>query len=241
MEPSIYVATSGQLALQRRLDTIAHNVANSTTPGFRAENVTFQTVMSQTSRSSVAYSGTGDSTLSRATGAIVQTGNPLDVAIQGDAFLSINGASGPVYTRDGRMRVSTTGDLENMNGQQILDQSGSPIQINPNRGPVQISRDGSISQNGQRVGRIGLFQIPPTAKLIRHEGAAVLPDQPAQPVVDFVSRGFAQGYIEQANVNPVMEMTRLIAVTRAFEAMSAANEQSDRKLSDAIKALGTGR
>lgn len=241
MEPSIYVATSGQLALQRRLDTIAHNVANSTTPGFRAENVTFQTVMSQTSRSSVAYSGAGDSTLSRATGAIVQTGNPLDVAIQGDAFLSINGANGPVYTRDGRMRVATTGDLENMNGQQILDQSGSPIQINPNRGPVQISRDGSISQNGQRVGRIGLFEIPPTAKLIRHEGAAVLPDLPAQPVVDFVSRGFAQGYIEQANVNPVMEMTRLIAVTRAFEAMSAANEQSDRKLSDAIKALGTGR
>lgn len=241
MEPSIYVATSGQLALQRRLDTIANNVANSTTPGFRAENVTFQTVLSQTSRASVAYSGTGESTFSRTIGPIVQTGNPLDVAIQGDAFLSINSANGPVYTRDGRMRIAVTGDLENMSGQQILDQSGSPIQINPNRGPVQISRDGTISQNGQRVGRLGIFQIPPAAKLVRHEGAAVVPDLPAQPVIDFVRNGLAQGYIEKANVNPVMEMTRLISVTRAFEAMSAAGEQSDRKLTDAIKALGSGR
>ncbi len=241
MEAGIYVAVSGQVALQRRLDTIANNVANSTTPGFRAENVTFETVLSQTQRSTVAYSGTGESTFSRASGPIVQTTNPLDVAVHGDAFLSVSGANGPVYTRDGRMRISTQGDLENMNGQQILDQSGGPIQINPGRGPVQISRDGTISQNGERVGRIGLFQIPANAKLVRHEGAAVVPDLPAEPVVDFVSMGFAQGYIEKANVNPVMEMTRLISVTRAFEAMTAAGEQSDRKLTEAIKALGTGR
>ncbi len=241
MEASMYVALSGQLALQRRLDTIANNVANSTTPGFRAENVTFETVLSQTQRSSVAYSGTGESTFSRMSGAIVQTTNALDVAIHGDAFMSINGANGPVYTRDGRMRISTQGDLENMNGQQVLDQSGGPIQINPSLGPVQISRDGTISQNGTRVGRLGLFQIPANAKLVRHEGAAVVPDTPPEPVVDFVSRGFAQGYVEKANVDPVMEMTRLISVTRAFEAMSAAGEQSDRKLTDAIKTLGSGR
>lgn len=241
MEASMYVALSGQLALQRRLDTIANNVANSTTPGFRAENVTFETVLSQTQRSSVAYSGTGESTFSRMSGAIVQTTNALDVAIHGDAFMSVNGANGPVYTRDGRMRISTQGDLENMNGQQVLDQSGGPIQINPSLGPVQISRDGTISQNGTRVGRLGLFQIPANAKLVRHEGAAVVPDTPPEPVVDFVSKGFAQGYIEKANVDPVMEMTRLISVTRAFEAMSAAGEQSDRKLTDAIKTLGSGR
>jgi flagellar basal-body rod protein FlgF len=68
-----------------------------------------------------------------------------------------------------------------------------------------------------------------------------VPDVPAEPVVDFVGTGVVQGYIENANVNPVLEMTRLISVTRAFEAMTAAADQSDRKLSDAIKALGTGR
>jgi flagellar basal-body rod protein FlgF len=241
METGMYVALSGQLALQRRLDTIANNVANSTTAGFRAENVTFESVLSQTQRSSVAYSGTGESTFSRLSGPIVQTSNPLDIAIHGDAFLSVNSAAGPVYTRDGRMRISTQGDLENMNGQAILDPGGGPIQINPNRGPIQISRDGTISQNGQRVGRIGLFHIPANAQLTRHEGAAVVPDQPAEPVVDFVSTGIAQGYVEQANVNPMLEMTRLISVTRAFEAMTSAGEQSDRKLNDAIRALGSGR
>ena len=241
MEAGIYVSLSGQLALQRRLDTIANNVANSTTPGYRAENVTFESVISQTQRSSVAYSGTGDGTFSRRTGPIVQTSNPLDIAVHGDAYLSVNGAAGPVYTRDGRMRISVQGDLENMNGQQVLDPAGSPIQINPNRGPIRISRDGTISQNGERVGRIGLFNIPANAKLVRHEGAALIPDVPAEPTVDFIANGIAQGYIENANVNPILEMTRLISVTRAFEAMTAASDQSDRKLSDAIRTLGSGR
>ena len=241
MESGLYVGLSGQLALQRRLDTIANNVANSTTAGFRAENVTFETVMSQTSRSSVAYSGTGEGTFSRHSGAIVQSNNPLDIAIHGDAYLAINVGSGPVYTRDGRMRVSTQGDLENMSGQQILDTGGGPIQVNPNRGPIMISRDGTITQRGERVGRIGLFNIPQAAKLVRHQGAALVPDVPAEPVVDFIKHGIAQGYVENANVNPVLEMTRLISVTRAFEAMTAASDQSDRKLTDAINALGTGR
>ena len=151
MDSTAYLALSRQVALMRDMSVIANNVANSTTPGFRAENVTFETVLSQTQTSSVAYSGTGESTFSRMSGPITQTGNPLDVAIHGDAFLSISGANGPVYTRDGRMRISTQGDLENMNGQQVLDQSGGPIQINPAKGAIQISRDGTISQNGDRV------------------------------------------------------------------------------------------
>jgi flagellar basal-body rod protein FlgF len=241
MESSLYVSLSGQLALQRRLDTIANNVANSTTPGFRAENVTFESIVSQTQSTQVAYSSPGDHTFSQRSGPIVHTNNPLDVAVHGDAYLSVSGANGPVYTRDGRMRVSPQGELENMNGQQVLDAGGGPIQINPNRGPVRISRDGSISQNGDRIGKIGLFAIPATANLVRSEGAAIIPDAPAEAVVDFVANGIVQGYIENANVNPVLEMTRLIAVTRAFEAMTAASDQSDRKLTDAIKALGTGR
>jgi flagellar basal-body rod protein FlgF len=241
MESSLYVSLSGQLALQRRLDTIANNVANSTTPGFRAENVTFESIISQTQSAQVAYSSMGDHTFSQASGPIVHTNNPLDIAVHGGAYLSVNGTAGPVYTRDGRMRISAQGDLENMNGQQVLDAGGGPIQINPNRGTIRISRDGTISQNGERIGKIGLFAISPAAKLTRAEGASVVPDVPAEPVVDFVGNGIVQGYIENANVNPVLEMTRLISVTRAFEAMTAAADQSDRKLTDAIKALGTGR
>jgi flagellar basal-body rod protein FlgF len=237
MEPSIYVSLSGQLALQRRLDTIANNVANSSTPGFRAENVTFESVYSG---NAVVYSGPGTATFSRHAGPIVQTDNSLDVAIQGNAFLALSTPGGTVYTRDGRMRISATGDLETLDGHTVLDTGGAPLQINPALGPIHIARNGTISQNGDRVGTLGLFKIPAEAQLARGEGAGLVSDVAGEQVADFSDAGLLQGYIESANVNPVLEMTRLISVSRAFEALSAAMDQSDRKLSDAVRTLSTG-
>jgi len=241
MESSFYVSLSGQVALHRRMDTIANNVANSTTAGFRAENVTFESLVSQSGRTSIAFASRGDGTFSHNSGPLVQTGNPFDVAVQGDGFLGISTPSGIVYTRDGRMRMSSGGELQTMAGQPILDVSGAPVQVDPNRGPIVIARNGTISQNGDRVGSIGLFRIPPNATLSRYEGAGFIPDRPAEPLVDFNESGFVQGYFENANVNPVLEMTKLISVTRAFEALASSIEQSDRDMSDAIRTLGNGR
>ncbi|MFM9940459.1 MAG: flagellar basal-body rod protein FlgF [Hyphomicrobiaceae bacterium] len=238
MEPSLSVSLSGQLALQRRLDTLANNVANAGTVGFRAENVTFDSILS---RSAVAFADAGRATFSRASGAFAQTGGPLDVAIQGDAFLSIATPGGTVLTRDGRMRVSATGDLETLDGHAVLDSGGGPLRIDPALGPVQISRNGAITQNGGRVGTIGLFRIPDDARLARGLGVGFVSDKPPEAVTEFKTTGMLQGYVENANVNGVHEMTRLIAISRAFEAMSTSLEQSDRKLSDAIRALGEGR
>ena len=241
METGLYVALSGQLALQRRLDTVANNVANASTAGFRAENVTFESLIARKDGTSVAYSTKGETTFSHTSGGVTQTGNPLDVAISGDAYLAFAAPSGIVYTRDGRLRVSATGDLETSTGRPVLDIGGAPLQIDPRRGPIEISRNGTISQSGTAVGRLGLFSLPPDAKLVRHEGAGLVPDLPAEPVADFNAVGVAQGYIEGANVNPVLDMTRLIAVTRAFEALSATIDQADRQMSDAIRTLGSGK
>lgn len=241
MEPGLYVALSGQLALQRRLDTIANNVANSSTAGFRAENVTFDSVISRGDKAAVTYASQGASTFARASGGTTQTGNPLDIAISGDAYLAVATPSGIAYTRDGRMQISPDGDLATASGQPLLDISGAPVQIDPRRGPVEISRDGTIRQNGQTAGRLGLFTLPPDALLSRHDGAGLVADRPAEPVSDFNEFGVVQGYVESSNVNAVMEMTRLISVTRAFEALSSAIEQSDRRLSDAIRTLGSGQ
>lgn len=238
METGLYVALSGQVALQRHLDTLANNVANSSTPGFRAENVTFESVMS---RSQVNYSSRGAQTFSPHKGALVQTSNPLDVAIQGDAYFATSSPSGVAYTRDGRFKLSPTGDLETMGGLAVLDAGGAPIQINAAAGPIQVARNGVISQNGDRVATLGLFKLAPDALLTRSEGAGMRSDRPADAVVDFTETSVAQGYIENANVNPVLEMTRMIAVSRAFESLSAAIDQSDRKLSDAIRTLSGGR
>lgn len=241
MEPSIYVSLSGQLALQRRLETIANNIANGSTPGFRAENVTFDSIIDRSSAGAVTYSSSGSTALSMTSGPVVQTGNSTDVAIQGDAFLGVAALSGTVYTRDGRMQLSPTGGLTTMNGLPVLDSGGAPVQINPSRGPIQIARNGTISQNGDKVGSLGVFRTPPETKFVRHEGAGLLPDKPADPVVDFTDAGILQGYIENSNVNPILEMARLMTVQRSFEAISSSIEKSDQKMSDAIRTLGSGR
>ena len=238
MEAGIYVGVSGQLALQRRLDTIANNVANSGTPGFRAENVSFESVLA---RDGVAYANPGTAKFSGRTGPMIQTDNPLDVAIQGTAYFAVSTPIGTVFTRDGRMRVSTTGELETLEGHGVLDAGGAPLQIDPARGSVQTARNGMLSPNGDRIGTIGPFRLPSDAQQRRGPGAGFTVDKAAEPVTDFGETAVVQGFIANANVNPVLEMARLIAVTRVFEAMTAAIDQSDRKLSDAIRALGSGQ
>lgn len=241
METSFYVSLSGQMALQKRLDTIAHNVANSSTPGFRAENVTFESIVSRKGHSSVAYASDGAATFASTAGPTTETGNPLDVAIKGDAYLAFEDGGTSVYTRDGRLRLSSAGHVETVTGRPVLDAGGAPIQINAGRGPLVVASNGVISQGGATVGRIGLFKLPPGATLARHEGAGLVSDRPAEPVADFTEVQIVQGHLEGSNVNPVLEMTRLIAVTRAFQAVSSMIESSDTKLADAIRTLGGGR
>jgi len=238
VETGLYVLVSGQLALQRRLDTIANNVANSATSGFRAENVTFESILS---RQAIAYSSKGGTTFSMSAGGLVQTDNPLDIAIQGDGFFAISTPGGTVYTRDGRLSVSPTGEVQTLGGHALLDTSGSPLQVSPELGPVMVAPNGVISQNSKPIGTIGLFKLPAGAQLVRGSGAGLVSNLPAEQIIDFTENNIKQGYVENANVNPVREMTRLVAVSRAFEALSSSLDQSDRKLDEAIRGLGGSR
>lgn len=238
MQSSLYVGLSAQVALQRRLETIAHNVANASTVGFRAEEVKFESFLSTTPPDPVAFAVPGGTYLSRNAGELVRTDNPLDVAIEGEAWLAIDTPSGRVYTRDGRMRMTEAGELQTLNGFPVLDVGGAPIVVDPNAGPPQIARDGTITQDNRQVGALGLFTIPENAKLARYGNSGVIPDQPGQPALDFSKTGVAQGFIERANVNPVMEMARLVSVSRAFEAVTKSLTDSEATLGEAIRTLG---
>lgn len=238
MQGSLYVSLSGQVALANRLDTIARNVANLGTAGYRADEVKFESYLSNAGKDPVAFSSTGDTFISRATGGLRQTGNDLDVAVDGDGWLAVQTPSGNVYTRDGRMQITADGMLQSVAGNPVLDPGGAPILIDANAGRIAISRDGMISQNGQPVGAIGLFNIPADAKLTRGANSGVIPDRPAVPVVDFVGAGIEQGFVEEANVNPILEMSRMIEVTRAFEQITAATSKSEQSMQDAIHKLG---
>ena len=238
MDVNAHVAVSGQLALTRRLETIANNVANAGTAGYRAEGVAFATVVSKTAPFDTSFAHEGSSHADTRSGAFVQTGNPLDVAIQGSGFLAIETPQGVAYTRDGRMQMLPTGDIVSLNGHPILDASGAPLTADPRGGPLDIGRNGGIRQDGRNVGTLGFFSIDLTRGYRRFENAAFLVPGEAEPVADFNGNGIVQGFTEGSNVNPVLEMTRLIEVQRAFEAVSSSLEQRDSALRDTIQALG---
>lgn len=237
MQSNIYVALSAQLALQRRLDTVANNVANASTAGFRAEEVSFEELLSEKGKEPVSFVSKGDSHLSLKMGELTETGSPLDVAVRGNAWLAIQTPQGTAYTRDGRMQMTTQGVLTNLAGQPFLDASGSPLQLDPEKPPPTINKAGTITQDGQDLGALGIYRIPQQAKLTRGEGSAVFSDIPPIAELDFISNGVVQGFVEKSNVNPMLEMTHLITIQRNFEAVSTMLHDTESSLQDALKTI----
>ena len=238
MQDGLYVALSSQIALERRLNTIADNVANSSTAGFRATGVRFEDVVSGTGEKSVSFSSTGNTYLSTKAGALRQTSNPFDFAIQGDAWFALDTPVGTVMTRDGRFTMLETGQLVSIEGFPVLDPGGAPIQLDPQNGPPKAGADGTLRQNDALAGSIGLYAFDPGENFRRFGNSGIIPFNPPQAVVDRNDVGVAQGFIEESNVNPVLEMSNLIAVQRSFENISAAMRATGQTLEDAITALG---
>ena len=238
MQAGPYVSLSAQLTLEKRLNSLALNVANMNTIGYRAAGVSFRTYVSRSSDEPVAYATSGRDYVTRTEGALIETGNPLDVAVQGEGWLAIQTPGGTVYTRDGRMRMRSTGELESLAGHPILDAGATPIILDPTAGQPVISGDGMITQNGRQVGAIGLFQIDSSAKFTRYENSGVIPDKPATPVLDFDTNGIVQGHVEGSNVNPILEMAKLITISRAFESITGGAEKNETTLKDALPILG---
>ncbi len=182
MQNGLYVAVSAQVALERRMETIADNIANMNTVGYRATGVSFADEMARAGDTQLDYVSSGADYLSRRIGGLVKTDNPLDFAIQGDGWFGVQTASGTAYTRDGRARIDEQGMLRTLNGDPILDAGGAPLLVDSAAGPLTVSADGMISQNGRQVGAIGLFSIDSSANLTRAENSGVVPDKSATPI-----------------------------------------------------------
>jgi flagellar basal-body rod protein FlgF len=240
MQSGLYVTLSAQVALERRMATVALNVANQGTPGYRAEEVEFKTLVSRAGDRPVAFVSHGESFISRRMGVPLKTDNPLDVMVQGTGWLAVQTPAGAVYTRDGRMRMEANGALVSIDGYPVLDAGNAPILLDPDAGPPIIAQDGMITQSNRQIGAVGIFNVDEGAKLKRYDNSGVIADIPATPVLDFSRNGIAQGYVEGANINPVLEIAKMISVSRAFESISSALQGSETSLKDAIKTLGGG-
>ncbi|NTJ41342.1 flagellar basal-body rod protein FlgF [Agrobacterium larrymoorei] len=244
MQSGIYVGISSQVALERRLTTIADNIANMNTVGFRGTEVKFDDVMSQTRndlRANIAFVTQGNDYLSTRNGELIKTGNTFDFAVKGDAWFAINTPAGQVMTRDGRFSMSTTGELISTQGYSVLDAGGAPIQLDLAGGEPTVGVDGRILQNGRVMGQIGLFSADATKGFVRYENSGVIFSEAPKPVVDDMHVGVVQGYVEQSNVNAISQMTQLVQVNRAFDGISSLMKSTEDSLSQAIRTLGGSR
>jgi flagellar basal-body rod protein FlgF len=238
MQSALYVGLSAQIALEKRMQTIANNVANVNTAAFRTDVVKFETVLSRAGANPVSFSSPGNNIISREAGGLSETGNPLDVAVVGQGWLAFAGPNGTVYTRDGRLQIAPNGDLQTPTGFPVLDSGGAQITLDPNGGPLSIARSGAITQDGNEIGTLGLFSIPADANLDRYGNSGVIPDRPATAITDFTRDGFKQNYVEGSGANPMLELTRLMSASRAFDSANSMMESTDRSLQNAIQTLG---
>jgi flagellar basal-body rod protein FlgF len=239
VQEGLYVALSSQIALEKRLNTIADNVANASTIGFRATGVKFEDVVSGLDDKALSFVSPGDTYISDTNGPLRETGNPFDFAIKGNAWFGIETPAGTVMTRDGRFTLTENGELVTIEGYPVLDAGGAPIQLDPRGGPPKAGADGSLRQGDQLVGAIGLFTFDPGQNFVRYGNSGIVPAHEPEPVIDRADAGIDQGFLEESNVNPVLEISRLIMVQRAFENTAALMRETASSSTDAIKTLGS--
>lgn len=226
MDSGYYAAMTGLVARNQALDTAAANLANAQTPGYRAEREYFRSVLlgpdalnSQLGRTVNNYGLLGGDRLSMAQGALQSTGNPLDLAIEGEGFFQIQTANGIRYTRDGSFHRAQSGQLVTSAGEPVLSEAGKPISIPP--GEVAVGSDGTLSVAGGTVAIISVASFPAGTDLTA-EGANryIAP----KGVVPTPAKGTSvhQGAIESANQDVVQGSLDLLMVQRQAEMMQRA-------------------
>lgn len=236
MENSIYASITRQNGLMSEMQVIANNIANASTTGFKAEGVMFSEYVSDLGRGHPSLSmATADVRQTvQSQGGLAQTGGPFDLAIEGDGFFLIETAGGQRLTRAGSFTPNQNGDLVTMDGNRVLDAGGAPVFIPQDAGTIGISSDGTISAGGQPIGQIGLV-LPNDPNTMVREGGTMFD---AQDGFEAALEGrMLQGFVEESNVNPIVQIGRMIEVQRAYELGQSFMEKEDERLRGLIQSV----
>jgi flagellar basal body rod protein FlgG len=222
MNSGLYGACAGLMARTQALDTIAANVANSSTAGFRGEENVFGTVLAEAGRhgrmsalnkATNSFSQIGGTQMDTTQGVITNTGNDFDLAIEGPGYFKVKTASGTAYTRNGHLHSDTNGRLVTDAGEPVLGDGG---EIHLTKEKLSVSANGTISCGGVIAGKLSLVTFPPSTKLTDHGGSQY--GAPAAAEVPASQASLQQGALEASNVSP-MEGVQLISAQRAAESM----------------------
>lgn len=244
MDTSLYVGLSRQVALGREFDLVAHNIANANTTAFKGDRMLFDDAIRKAGAAEpVAFTIDKASFMDMSQGALVTTNNDLDVAVRGDGWLAVQTDNGIRFTRDGRMALATDGTLvTKAGGHPVLDVNFGPVTLDRDGGPLEIATDGTLTQRvgelDQQMGQLGLFQFAENQNLLREGDSLYNSGQPPAPAVE---SQLVQGSVEQSNIQPIMELTRLMELARSYEQASNFIKNGDDLKRDAITRLGRAR
>lgn len=242
MQNAQLISLSRQIALQRQMDVVANNIANMNTTGFKAEEMLFEEYVGPVARDNdfigadqpVSFVQDWATIHDMSPGAIMQTGNPLDVALEGEGFFAVQTPAGERWTRSGAFQVDSEGLLVNLDGYPVMGDGGE-IRFDSNETDVMIDSNGAVSTNVGTKGHIRIVEFASPQELARegdnlYSGGTPLPNQHTRAV---------QGAIEKSNVSGVGQMTEMIRVQRAYQSLASMMERQDDVRTQAIKRLGS--
>ena len=242
MENAAYVGLSRQMTLRRELDIVANNIANADTTAFKMEQLLVSAEIGQRARNDMIRPSTSfvlDRGVGRdfGQGALELTGRDLDFGIEGEgAFFVVATGSGDAYTRDGSFTLDPEGRLTTQRGEAVQGDGGD-IMVDTTLGPITVGQDGTISQDGQIVGQMRVVRFDTLSVLSKDGDGLYRNSSNAQPA-DAPDARVRQGNLEDSNVNPLIEITNLIEISRAYERVTKMIENANDLSRRSVERLG---
>ncbi len=214
----IYSALSGMKMKELELESVAHNIANINTVGFKEEKLSFESVLSQEQDqegvSSTPFVQVKEHTINFSNGAVMTTNNPMDMALQGDGFFQVQNEKGTFYTRNGTFALNTQGDLVTQDGDRVMGTNGV---IHLDEGAkVEISTNGTIKANGEDIGQVKVIRFDDPQKL-SSVGAMLFKAEDSAQTSEGTDTQVLQGKLESSNTNMMMGLVHLIDISRQYQ------------------------
>ena len=225
MDNALYVGLSNQMVLKRQMDIIANNIANADTNGFKFENLITKTVPGAPAFTTggprpVKFVGADGVARDFGQGGLRRTDSTFDLGIEGQGFFKVTTKNGDRFTRDGHFRTDNNGVITTQAGDPVADDGGGQITIDQSKpGAITISPDGIVSQGSERVGKIGVYKFDSLSALEKTGDNQFQNAANQQPTASTDAK-VRQGMLESSNVNPIVQITKMIEVNRAYESVS---------------------
>lgn len=237
METTLLVALSRQGALRRQMDVVANNLANMNTNGFKAERMLFTDHVVGNGgpgpSSPIAFVRDIATVRDDAPGRSEPTGNPLDLAIHGEGYFVVEGANGELlYSRNGRLQIDGEGRLVTAEGAPVLSTADTPVFLGETDTEITVARDGAVSSQNGELGRLRIVSFDAGAALLPKGGSLFSTE--AQPV-DVQAPVVEQGMLERSNVEPILEMEKMIRVERAYASVRDLINREDERLKQMLQ------